>query len=78
MISKDEISSWLFLFNNTVKNILGSSIKERSDRKKTSTKRNTYKPKSNYRSNNRSNYKSRSSGFKSSGSKNISRSPKRK
>ena len=65
-------------FNNTVKNILGSSIKERSDRKKTSTNRNTYKTKSNYRSNNRSNYKSRSSGFKSSGSKNISRSPKRK
>ena len=66
------------LIKHAVKNILGSSIKERSDRKKTSTKRNTYKPKSNYRSNNRSNYKSRSSGFKSSGSKNISRSPKRK
>ena len=61
-----------------MKNILGNSIKERSDRKETSTKKNIYKPKSNYRSNNQSNYKSRSSGSRSSGSKNNSRSPKRK
>ena len=65
-------------FNNTVEKNLGNSIKERSNIKKTSTKKNTYKPKSNYRSNNRSNYKSRSSGSRSSGSKNNSRSPKRK
>ena len=69
--------------NNKSNNPVKSFFEEKNNRKKTSTKRTystkkIYKPKSNYKSNNRSTFKSRSSGSKSSGSRNISRSPKRK
>ena len=61
------------------KNSLNNFIKEKNNRKKTySNKKTTYRPKNNFKSNNRSSFKSRSSSSKSSGSRNISRSPKRK
>ena len=57
---------------------INKSSRDKNNNRKTYSNKKTYKPKSNFRSNNRNTFKSRSNSSRPSGNRNISRSPKRK
>ena len=67
------------LTNKPSRNLnINKSSRDKNNNRKTYSNKKTYKPKSNFRSNNRNTFKSRSNSSRPSGNRNISRSPKRK